>query len=206
MRAVRDDYRSWRNLGPGGLPANPLGWACTTLLRPFGRDGTIAAVDAASDLDLPFRRGERPTVAPHPVPHRQVAMDAEPDTVRALERHLLAVADDPSFRTARSRFERRGDALFLADTADAPPWIRQAGGELAHVHTGQGSLHVVADPGDAEVIVSRGWGERHPLAGRRMLGLPYSYVFLYAPRDGEDLSTVLAVVDRVVRRASAGGQ
>lgn len=206
MQAVLDDYRRWRDLGPGGLPANPAGWLITTVLRPLGRD-TVALdadfVHAAERFSLPRRRGTRPAIAPYPIPHRETESVVDPRRVLALTNYVASFADhDPSrFHCATSRFERRGDALFVKDTADSPQWIVRARGEVAHVHSTQGSLHVVADPADVAEIIGRGWGERHPLSGRPLIGLPDSYLLLYAPRDADDQRVVEHIVDQVVRAA-----
>lgn len=206
MTAVLDDYRRWRALGEGGLPANPVGWLVARTLRPWGRD-TIA-VDAPSDavpgdFTLPQRRGDRPTIAPYPIPHRELHTVTDPDRIRALADHVAAFgADDRGpMVNSTSRFERRGDALFVRDPTTAAPWIAHARGEVAHVHGTQGSLHVVAAPADVPEIITRGWGERHPLAGRPIIGLPDSYLFLYAPRDDIDGEQLERIIDRVVATA-----
>ncbi|GGF43026.1 luciferase domain-containing protein [Williamsia phyllosphaerae] len=206
MTAVLEDYRRWRALGEGGLPANPVGWLVARMLRPWGRD-TIA-VDAPTDASprdftLPQRSGDRPTIAPYPIPHRELHDVTTPDRIRALAEHVAAFAagDRSPMINATSRFERHGDALFVRDATTAAPWIAQSRGEVAHVHGTQGSLHVVADPADVSEIITRGWGERHPLAGRPIIGLPDSYLFLYAPRDESDLEQLERIIDRVVATA-----
>lgn len=206
MAALLEDYRRWRALGEGGLPANPVGWLVTTSLRPWGRDTITvdATPDAApSDFTLPQRRGDRPVIAPYPIPHRELHTVTDPDRIRALAEHVAAfgAGDSGPMVTSTSRFERRGDALFVRDRATASPWIAHARGEIAHVHGTQGSLHVVADPADVSEIIRRGWGERHPLAGRPIIGLPDSYLFLYAPRDATDSQQLQRIIDRVVATA-----
>jgi len=201
MRAIVQDYRAWRALGPGGLPANPIGWSATTALRVVGRDTLDVTGDLATqadDWELPDR-GPRPSMAPYPIPHRQLDQIPGTAVVEELVAAVDAVGRDDGIRLARSRFERHHDAVVV----DAPstPWARRSHGEVAHVHPGQGSLHVVAAPADVATIVTAGWGERHPLAGRPGLRLPDSYLFLYAPRDPAELDTVLQIVARVVTTA-----
>ncbi len=206
MAAILEDYRRWRALGEGGLPANPVGWLMATALRPWGQDPT--AVDTPSDgvtrdFTLPHRRGDRPTIAPYPIPHRELHTVADPERISALADHVAAfgAGDSGPMVNSLSRFERRGDALFVRDPATATPWIARARGEIAHVHGTQGSMHVVADPKDVPEIIVRGWGERHPLAGRPIIGLPDSYLLLYAPRDEIDSEQVRRIIDRVVATA-----
>ena len=200
MRAMVADYRAWRALGPGGLPANPLGWAATTALGRLGRDTLSVAGDPAPspDLSLPDR-GARPAMAPYPVPHRQLDQIPDASIVDDLVARVDALGRESGNRLARSRFERHHDAVVVDDPLS--PWARRSGGEVAHVHPGQGSLHVVAAPSDVATIVGARWGERHPLAGRPLLRLPDGYLFLYAPRDASELDTVVRIVKRVVATA-----
>lgn len=199
MRALVADYRAWRALGPGGLPANPTGWVVTTVLARLGRDTCSVAGDPAPTVDwsLPDR-GPRPAMAPYPIPHRQLDQIPGTAVIEDLVAGVEAIGRE-SGRLALSRFERHHDAVVVDDPGT--PWARQAGGEVAHVHPGQGSLHVVAAPCDVATIVGKRWGERHPLAGRPMLRLPDGYLFLYAPRDQSELDTVLTIVARVVASA-----
>lgn len=103
------------------------------------------------------------------------------------------------YHLARSHFERRGDALYLTDVTTAAPWISRTNGEILHVHETEGSMHVVMQPDDAQTVISAGWGELHPLAGRPGLGLPETYVFLYAPRDSDDADRI----EQIIHRATA---
>ncbi|WP_156520177.1 luciferase domain-containing protein [Rhodococcus sp. EPR-157] len=205
MRAIRENYSGWKELGPGGLPFNPLGWLIATALRPLGRNPmTVAGVSVrVPSWELPHRGGPRPPVAPYPIPHRQTGDTAGPEGVAALSGLLesYASASEGRMYMARSRFERRGEALFVADDFRTTPVLRKSGGELVHVHSGDGSLHVVTDLSDAQAIIDAGWGELHPLAGRPLVGLPEPYVLLYSPRDKGDLRQISLIVDRVVRSA-----
>ncbi|MCX6470268.1 MAG: DUF5519 family protein [Corynebacteriales bacterium] len=201
MNRLAQDYRGWKALGPGGLPANQIGWVITSALRPWGRDpldvsGDDPAGDDVHRLHLPDRDGPRPTIAPYPIPHRETGADADATRVADLGSRLRDAAEGNGFHLDRSRFEKRGDALFCTEPGTA--WARHAHGEIAHVH-GQGSMHVVAAPADVHEIIDRGWGERHPLAGR--IGLPDSYLFLYAPRTDDEQAVVEQIIDRVMHTA-----
>ncbi|MDQ1179561.1 luciferase family protein [Rhodococcus sp. SORGH_AS_0301] len=204
LRAILDDYRRWRAIGPGGLPDNPVGWVVMTALRPLCRE-TIRLRDndiraAVGALELPDR-GSRPVMAPFPIPHRQVVSDGDPVSVRSLQDHLTILSSTDGCHSARSHLERRGDALHVDHPRSAA--ARRARGEIAHVHDAQGSMHVVADPRDVAEIVSRGWGERHPLAGRFLVGLPDSYLYLYAPRNEAEQQQLRRIVDRAIVSAGA---
>jgi Family of unknown function (DUF5519) len=209
--SVAADYRGWRALGPGGLPYNVLGWAIASALRPLKREplstrlydhcAVPPAWDRMRQGALPRRQGTRPHVAHYPIPHRQVAQLASDDVIEQTSAWIrsLPVEEPGALPLGRSVFERRGEALFCARPAQAAPWLQASRGEIAHVHPHDGSLHVVLHPQDAVAVIEAGWGERHPLCGVPLLGIPLTYLLVYAPRNAEEL----AVVSEIVRRASA---
>ncbi|MGU3432407.1 hypothetical protein ACNHUS_05270 [Actinomycetes bacterium M1A6_2h] len=204
VRKIVDNYRDWIDLGPGGLPANPVGWAVTTVLRPFGRDPmTVRGTDQArtQSWNLVSRVGTRPRIAPFPIPHRQTTEVADHTATSAMSQVLDSAQSDPRLFMQRSHFERRGQALYVREEHRTVDRVKVSRGEIAHVHAGDGSLHVVADPADARLIIERGWGELHPLAGRPLLRLPESYVLLYSPRNDDDLHHLTAIVRRVIATA-----
>jgi len=152
------DYRAWRALGVGGLPPNLKGWATVTVLRLRRRDPLhplrpVAEPPSPQLMPLPHRSAARPSVARHPVPHRVLTGHA-PAAVKVELRELF----DELRRTAgldyrTSRWEKHNRALFRGEA------------EVGHIHPSDGSLHVTLSPADAELVVTRGWGEFHPLAG-----------------------------------------
>ncbi|MDV6303135.1 MULTISPECIES: hypothetical protein [Rhodococcus] len=207
MHNVKSDYAAWMELGPGGLPANVGGWLITTALRPLARRDPLTVAGTSSPglhWHLEQRPGTRPAIAPHPIPHRQLT---DRGTHASIERLTAAVAEhagpESPFHMERSRFERRGDALYVSDISAAAPWISRTKGEVLHVHESEGSMHVVMQPDDAQTVISAGWGELHPLAGRPVLGLPETYVFLYAPRDSDDIYGIEQIIGRAVSTARA---
>lgn len=93
---------------------------------------------------------------------------------------------------------------------------RAASREVGHVHSDcEYSVHLVLAPQDCKlgsshslqgfhlimtslvvcIVIERGWGERHPIAGA--IKLPKEYMFVYAPRD----DTELVVVAQIMRAA-----
>ena len=59
------------------------------------------------------------------------------------------------------------------------------------------SMHLTLHPLDVSVVISAGWGERHPLAGKYIHGrklLPSGFVMVYAPRDESQIKTVMEIV------------
>jgi hypothetical protein len=65
-------------------------------------------------------------------------------------------------------------------------------------------IHVVvgdfADLMAGKKVIDAGWGQRHPLDGskafKKMTGmwLPNQYIYIYAPRDDDEIETVMGIV------------
>lgn len=198
--AVRD-YRRWRALGPGGLPPHPGGWLVATGLRALGRDPFRVRHPDADPANtalraLPERPGPRPRVSRHPVPHR-VLDQSPPEPLTAALQSLLDEygTKSPLLEHRTSRWEKHHQAVCLRGEHHPTELARAAGGEIAHLHPSDGSLHVVLSPADAQQVIDRGWGELHPLAGARPgIGLPATYVLLYPPRTIGDLAPLHAIL------------
>ena len=65
--------------------------------------------------------------------------------------------------------------------------------EIAHIHTTDCSMHLTLHPSDAALVISNGWGERHPLAGRGPW-VPKGFTMVYAPRNQEEVEIVTEAV------------
>ncbi|KAK3296429.1 uncharacterized protein B0H64DRAFT_432971, partial [Chaetomium fimeti] len=92
------------------------------------------------------------------------------------------------------------------------------GGEIAHVHGVDGSVHVVLHPEDIAVVIEAGWGERHPLCANdkrwfrllfhgfmeQRLPVPEGLVLVYAPRDEGELQVLDAILEAAVWYATRG--
>jgi hypothetical protein len=202
---VYRDYHQWLALGPGGLPYNFHGWMATTWMRRLKRDPldtshfAIGSPGDRSFLDqLPSREGPRPTVAVHPVPHRQ--LDQLPDA--EMKQKIVGAFNALVSRRSEivhyqlSFFEKRNQAVFLnqpeAGSADA----KLSHGEIAHVHPSDGSMHMIFSPSDAKKVIEAGWGECHPLAGK--MGLPDTYLLVYPPRNDQELAVTARLLDAAV--------
>jgi hypothetical protein len=212
LRRARHSYHDWVALGPGGLPLNPLGFLATTALRPLKRDPTRTDIyartigcrdDVASLASLPTRRGNRPTIARFPIPHRQLDQFAADEVRRALqhafERAVVAQTDEVHFQ--RSHYERHNVAVTLRVPERGPEYVRRGCGEIAHIHPSDGSMHMVFSPSDAKAVIDAGWGERHPIAGVGRRFLPDTYLFVYPPRDRDELSVTERILGAAVRFA-----
>ncbi|MCE0768623.1 DUF5519 family protein [Pseudonocardia kujensis] len=186
------DYRRWKALGPGGVPANPVGWLAVSGMRLRARDPYAWREAGSGDVDralltLPSRAGARPEVGPHPVPHRVLTQHADEAQVAALQDVVEELAGREGLEMRTSGWEKHHPALW-----------RVGGPEIGHVHPADGSMHVALAPLDARVVVARRWGEFHPLAGV-MLGLPEGYVLLYPPRDDAEIGHLRSVLEAAAR-------
>lgn len=55
---------------------------------------------------------------------------------------------------------------------------------------------------DASLVIERGWGERHALAGRALV--PKTYLMVWAPRDESEVEVVRGIVGAAAGYAVGG--
>jgi len=191
------------------VPDNIRGWLMVTRFRFEARETLSTAVydaaiggpdDSVRLPDLPQRQGPRPRMGRHPVPHRQ--LDQKPEGAEA--RRLLDQVFDRFVesngryvRYAKSFYEKRNDAVTLLEPTQGRALAALSQGEVAHIHPGDGSMHMIFSPSDARQVISKGWGERHPLSGTPRHNIPLSYLMIYTPRDAAEV----AVVKQLLRGA-----
>ena len=95
----------------------------------------------------------------------------------------------------RSVLERRGDAIFAADTIKTPTVAARSRGEITHIHESEGSAHAMLSYADCREVIRKGWGERHPLSGSI---IPLGYIFLYAPESDADIEVVKSIMNAAI--------
>ena len=100
-----EDYCEWYKLGAGGIPHNFLGYVIQLMLSFLtGRDRrSIAWLDSPKNTELdktsflnttlPTREGDRPTIGPYCVPHRQTT-DAASEELKKVSLCALAIMVD----------------------------------------------------------------------------------------------------------------
>jgi len=200
------DYRQWKSLGKGGLPDNIIGWFIVTYASLFKKDPLSikhfeADIGGACDVnalpDLPKRKGERPIIAKHPVPHRQLSQSGDAATLKTLHLNFddTVTTQKDHLQYALSQFEKRNNAVWLTHPESGND-CTCAKGEIAHIHTIDGSMHMVLSPSDAKKVLEAGWGELHPLAGKF---IPVkTYMLLYSPRNEEDLEVIQQILNAAI--------
>ena len=213
---VLHDYKAWRALGVGGLPPTPRGWLTMTRLRLQSRDGLdargiVQAIGRQRDLqawhDVHSRSGARPRCGAHPVPHRQldqlpegaVRLRLEQLFNQAVERHAGHV------RYAQSHFEKRNQAITRQQLSELDPIGGASHGEIAHIHPSDSSMHMILSPTDAAAAMRAGWAQRHGLAGIAM-GLPETYMLVYAPRTEDDLRSIAGLLEAAITYMTQDGE
>lgn len=195
------DYRNWLALGKGGLPSNLRGWLLVTRMRFQKKDPLevkmytpeIGSADDHSYLgDLPRRNGPRPDIAPWPIPHRQlnqfIATGMREKLDAAFDNAVSANAGLVHYKM--SFFEKHSPAVTLCHPECGHTHAIAGQGETAHIHPGDGSMHMIFSVTDATKVIQSGWGERHPLSGAAMNILPNTYLYVYPPRDDAELEIV----------------
>lgn len=151
----------------------------------------------SGNVPLPKRRGTPPRITKV---NPQSQLDQQPDV--PLSRDLIdAVRDWPGVVLDHSLRAPNGTVGFFLDRpSEQPVEAFLLGLEFAHVHPGPDhSLHMVlADPLRGEAI-AQGWAVPHHLAGAP--GVSPQTVLVFAPRDRDELSVVLSLVQAAWRFA-----
>lgn len=200
---MHKDYKTFIALGPGGVPYNFLGYLYITSYRPFCLKNTKARPSPLPFHILPYltsldpRAGPRPTVLGI-IPHRQINQQAPEHIFTLLNATLdnLANRYPHLLEMKTSCFESHSRGLFSKKPLQHKGHTT-CGGEICHMHSVDGSMHLTLHPDDAARVIDAGWGERHPLAvGWHGYGkfLNESFVLVYAPRNEDEVKTVVEIV------------
>ncbi|KAI1076136.1 hypothetical protein F5B20DRAFT_584485 [Whalleya microplaca] len=221
------NYRAWLALGRGGVPYHFLGWLAQATLHLIARSDTrvpapyrpedleplygsavrtsfFTSTPTPTPLPLPQRKGSRPVVPTPVAPQRQTSQRASPAQIEAQNAFLEAVAQSNAglVETKPSVLEGPSHtSLWLRKGDGQAPLPRHLGGnpgEFVHVHP-EGSTHCMLSPADAAALIEAGWAERHKLSGARVVGAPWGYVLVYAPRDEGEFAFWKSVVGASVR-------
>ncbi|QPG99707.1 hypothetical protein C2857_002369 [Epichloe festucae Fl1] len=206
---LRNDYENFLNLGPGGTPSTVYGylqiswWRLWALRDPFTAPVVLSSSQIGGILQkqgLPYRSGPRPIVAGI-APQRQLDQHGSRHSYQMLRRAMvkLGTRSPLRFGTERSCVEKHGLALFAKYALRT-----NCQGEIVHVHDSDHSMHMCLHPDDIKVVLSKGWGQRHPLARNGwVLQMPVSpdFVMIYAPRyttDEQELQIVYRIIEAAI--------
>ena len=96
-------------------------------------------------------------------------------------------------------------ALSISESVytDSHLHVPRAPREVFHIHRGEGSAHGIFSWTDAVMIIEKGWGEMHGLSGQA-LGLPHSYLMIYAPRNPKEVEVVSMLARAAARYGLEG--
>ncbi|CBX92569.1 hypothetical protein IAQ61_006042 [Plenodomus lingam] len=207
---IRKDYKAFLDLGPGGTPSTPLGYLKIKLLSLVCLRNPLGPIPIPShfrpqqgyfrDDLLPRRLGDRPVVRGIAPQRQQTEKSGEKVYARLVEKMKGLVADSKNQLIEQtSCFEKHSSGLFTT-----VPITRACGGEICHAHPSDGSMHMTMHPADANLIIRKGWGERHPLArgGWCRRFVPREFMLIYAPRDEAEVEIVLHIIAAAVWWAS----
>ncbi|KAB5518020.1 hypothetical protein GE09DRAFT_1195592 [Coniochaeta sp. 2T2.1] len=227
-----DEYQGWLRMGRGGLPYNFYGYCYNLYLTfRFGRRDTMStyfydrpdryspAWDNATREErlnaqkswlpapLPVRPGPRSRAIHYCAPQREknageyLDPELKQAYMKAFEDLVKTNSESVEWRT--SVLERRGRAMFLKDTYALPNPLATARRELAHLHDSDISGHILLSFGDAKEVLSKGWGERHRVAGTIA---PLGYMILYQPRNLGELEMFLNILKAAIAYGKSNGR
>ncbi|PCI70917.1 MAG: hypothetical protein COB26_00765 [Piscirickettsiaceae bacterium] len=149
-------------------------------------------------LKIPRREGERPETT-NTNPHEQLTQNPNTEWHERFKTKLFCF-DDVSRRPSIISVPG-AEALWLNENqacncTDGFMIDR----EFAHVHPAyDGSLHMALSATDFQHVIEQHWGEKHPLAG--MGPIPETVALVYAPRNDDEIGTVLSIVQASLSNA-----
>ncbi|CAP65709.1 uncharacterized protein PODANS_7_860 [Podospora anserina S mat+] len=172
---------------------------------------------------LPQREGDRPKTSRW-LPARQLSQKGPPSAFYKLNDMVkkLQARSSRDLRVKMSFLEAGIRGLFrdIGDrTAGTVNTRDEWGGEIAHIHAADGSLHVNLHPEDVSTVLQAGWGQRHPLAGgndskifrfwfhgvmEKRLPVPVGWTLVYAPRTSEEEDVVEEIMIAAIWYATQG--
>ena len=206
------DYQDWVELGVGGIPHTLEGYRTLKELGkqmkdPFDVNRIAGDIGKPGDIkslvDLPKREGQRPTVAPFAVPHRQI--NQHNDTVIRVKQKKVfddkVVNSNNSLIYKTSYLENNSPGIFLKDSASGNQTIVPIShAEVGHIHMFDGSIHIILSPSDTKEVIEKGWGELHGLAGQGRAAK--TYLMIYSPRNEQELQITKIILEAAVKYAT----
>ena len=138
------------------------------------------------------RQGSKPRTTPTN-PHVQLEQNPSP----AFFEHFkeMAFARFPEALRRPSMISVPGaEALCWCGEHRGPHEAFMYGDEFAHIHPAyDGSMHLALPKNVCAAVIDANWGEVHPVA--KMGFIPLTVMMVYAPRNYEELDTVLDLLN-----------
>lgn len=198
---MRDDWKAFTSLGPGGTSQTIAGFTKLQLLAIFRLRDPYKPAPVPADLarqaylsNVPDRAGPRPRVMGL-VPHRQADQRSTGDIQQRFRSFLKSLPErmPGRLKNATSCLEKHCIGLFALSPVNDRGICPE---EVMHCHDLDGSMHLVLHPADAQIVIRQGWGERHPLGRGGWMGyfVPSGIMMVYAPRDEHELEVVKEIV------------
>jgi hypothetical protein len=147
-----------------------------------------------SEKDIPVRNQSRPKML-RAIPHRQLTQQAPDDIMYEMHKYLESISipryggetiNNDLLLRGKSLVEYTGaEAIFLPN-ADQKTFEK---GEIAHLHSNDGSFHMILHPADAKLLIDKQWAEKFPLVGVNLyvVVVPDTYLLVYAPQNDNEL-------------------
>ena len=213
--------RSYRNYA-GELRENPglFFWLLTQFIRLKGwssesyclRTDDLKSIDRSSsylnDRDIPVREKSRPKML-RAVPHRQRSQHAPDDIMHEMNKYMASISipryggialNNELLLRGKSVVEYSGaDGLFLPN-ANQNTFDK---GEIAHLHSNDGSFHMKLHPDDVKLLIEKQWAERFPLAGLNFgrFQIPNTYSLIYAPQNDKEFQIWKMILNAAIQYA-----
>lgn len=181
-------YKAFMTLGPGSVPRSMSGFVRTASIAWSGSSSVSSTTDGYL-LPLPLRAGPTPFVSGH-APQQQINQHSPEDVQQYFADRLALFASPPS--DSDHNAPGAGIAKSSACNCDSEFSLRTFGCEFCATRKAEGSAHVVLHPADFEQVLTKGWGEVHPLAGK---GLPSTLALVYAPREYSEVCIAMSIIE-----------
>lgn len=147
-----------------------------------------------SDKDIPVRNQSRPKML-RATPHRQLTQQAPDDIMYEMYKYIESISipkyggetlDDKLLLRGESTVEYTGAYGIFLSNASQKSFEK---GEVAHIHSNDGSFHMILHPSDVKLLIEKQRGERFPLAGHTLFNITLSstYFLVYAPQNKDEI-------------------
>jgi hypothetical protein len=140
------------------------------------------------------------------IPHRQLTQQAPDHIMYEIHKHFESISIPRYSGEALNHLLLRGTSVIEYTGADAIflPNANQntfEKGEFAHVHSNDGSFHMILHPSDAKLLINKQWAEKFPLNGVNLFNkiiVPDTYLLVYAPQNEDDLKIWKTILNAAI--------